>query len=296
MYDRILVPLDGSSLSGQTLPYVRMLGAALKAPVELLRVYEPEPVHYYPDVSHFQERAKAAEQHRSEASRSLDSASETLKTAGIAVTANFLDAHSVPGQVPRDRPESPVHPIIEVAQEQANTLVIICTHGRSGVGRWVMGSVTDKILHAITTPLFIVRGREQGTAQTEAKLESIIVPLDGSEIAERILPHAVSISKALGVPMRLVSVIPSDQSHAHEEDHLRQQGERLVAEGAHSVEPYVVHGEAAHAIVELTHEFPDALVAMTSHGRSGVGRWVMGSVSDRVVRYAAGPVLVTRAE
>ena len=296
MYDRILVPLDGSSLSGQTLPYVRMLGAALKAPVELLRVYEPEPVYYYPDVSHFQERAKAAEQHRSEASRSLDSASETLKAAGISVTANFLDAHSVPGQVPRDRPESPVHHIIEVAQEQANTLVVICTHGRSGVGRWVMGSVTDKILHAITTPLFIVRGREQGTAKIEAKLESIIVPLDGSEIAERILPHAVSISKALGIPICLVSVIPSDQSHAHEEDHLRQQGERLVAEGAHSVEPRVVHGEAAHAIVELTHEFPDALVAMTTHGRSGVGRWVLGSVSDRVVRYAAGPVLVTRAE
>ena len=295
MYDRILVPLDGSPMSGQAVPYVRILGAALKSPVELLCVYEPEPVYYYPEPANFQERAQAAEQHREEAAHSLDPASETLKAAGISVTVNFLEPHSGAGQVPRDPPGDPIHHIIEVAQNNPNTLVVMCTHGRSGMGRWVMGSVTDKVLHAITTPLFIVRGKEEGTAQTETKLESIIVPLDGSEIAEHILPHAVSISKALAIPIRLVSVIPSDQSHAHEEDHLRQQGERLVADGAHSTVPRVAHGEAAHAIVELTNEFPDALVAMTTHGRSGVGRWVMGSVTDRVVRYAAGPVLVTRA-
>ena len=295
MYDRILVPLDGSPLSGQAVLYVRILGAALKSPVELLRVYEPDPVYYYPEPAHYQERAEASEEHRREASHSLDSAAETLKAAGISVSTNFLDPHSVPGRVPHDVPESPVHHIIEVAQAQANTLVMMGTHGRSGMGRWVIGSVTDKVLHAIDTPLLIVRCKEEPSAPVDAKLESIIVPLDGSEIAERILPHAVSISKALAIPIRLISVIPSDQSHAHEEDHLRQQGERLVAQGAHSAIPRVTHGEAAHAIVELTNEFANAFVAMTSHGRSGVGRWVMGSVTDRVVRYAAGPVLVTRA-
>ena len=64
MYDRILVPLDGSPMSAQTLPYVRILGAALKSPVELLRVYEPEAVYYYPDPAHYQERAQLANQHR----------------------------------------------------------------------------------------------------------------------------------------------------------------------------------------------------------------------------------------
>ena len=295
MYDRILVPLDGSPLSGQTVPYVRILGAALKSPVELLRVYEPEPVYYQPDIAHWQERVQAAEQHREEASHALDSVSETLKAVGISVTANFLEPHSGAGQVPRDPPGDPIHHIIEVAEKQANTLVVMCTHGRSGMGRWVMGSVTDKVLHAITNPLFIVRAKPEGSAPAEAKLESIIVPVDGSAIAERIFPHAVNLSKALSIPIRLVSVIPSEESHAHEEDHLRQLGERLVADGAHSSVSHVSHGDAASAIVELTNEFPDALVAMTTHGRSGVGRWVMGSVTDRVVRYAAGPVLVTRA-
>ena len=295
MYDRILVPLDGSPLSGLTVPYVRILGAALKSPVELLRVYEPEPVYYYPEPAHFQERAQAAQQHRQEATHYLDSVSETLKAAGISVTANLLEPHSGEGQVPRDRPGDPVHHIIEVAENEANTLVVMCTHGRSGMGRWVMGSVTDKILHAIASPLFIVRGKPEESVPADAKLESIIVPMDGSEIAERILPHAVNLSKALAIPIRLVSVIPSEQSHAHEEEHLGQMGERLIADGAHSSVPRVTHGDPANAIVELTNEFPDALVAMTTHGRSGVGRWVMGSVTDRVVRYAAGPVLVTRA-
>lgn len=158
-----------------------------------------------------------------------------------------------------------------------------------------MGSVTDKILHAISNPLLIVRGKADETAPATAKFESIIVPLDGSELAERVLPHAVNLSKALSIPIRLISVIPSDQSHAHEEDHLSRLGERLVSEGAHSAVVKVAHGDPAHAIVDMTSEFPDALVAMTTHGRSGVGRWVMGSVTDRVVRYAAGPVLVCRA-
>ena len=58
----------------------------------------------------------------------------------------------------------------EVAHEVVNTLVVICTHGRSGMGRWVMGSVTDKIFHAVTSPLFVVRGREEGGVAVEAKL------------------------------------------------------------------------------------------------------------------------------
>ena len=99
--------------------------------------------------------------------------------------------------------------------------------------------MADKILHAIDTPLLIVRGRENVASPGEAKLESVIVPLDGSEVAERALFHAVGISGALGIPIHPVSVIPSTESHAHEEDQLRQQGERLVADGAHSVEPRV---------------------------------------------------------
>lgn len=88
----------------------------------------------------------------------MDPASEALKTAGINVTANFLEPHSSAGEVPRDRPVGdPVHHIIEIAQEKANTLVVMCTHGRSGMGRWVMGSVTDRVLRYGAGPVLVTR-------------------------------------------------------------------------------------------------------------------------------------------
>lgn len=157
MYDRILVPLDGSPLSEQTLPYVRMLAKALNSPVELLFVYEPEPVFYYPDVAHWQERAQEFHQHREDASHYLDRAAETLKAAGLGVTTNFLEPHSGGSQVPRNPVGDPVHHIIEIAQNQPNTLVVMCTHGRSGVGRWVMGSVADRVVRYAAGPVLVNR-------------------------------------------------------------------------------------------------------------------------------------------
>ena len=168
------------------------------------------------------------------------------------------------------------------------------THGRSGIGRWVMGSVTDKVLHATTNPLMIVRCKEE-SASGDAKLDAIILPWDGSAVAEQVWPHAVALSKALGVKLHLVTIIPPDRSHAMEEDHLRRMGDRLVQDGAHSYDTSLHHGDPGNAIVEMTHEFPGALVAMSTHGHSGVGRWVLGSVADKVARHAAGPVLVTCA-
>ncbi len=76
---------------------------------------------------------------------------------------------------------------------------------------------------------------------------------------------------------------------------MRRVGDTLVQDGAHFYDTSLVHGDPAQAIVDMTQQFPQSIVAMTTHGRSGVGRWVMGSVTDRVVRYSAGPVLVTRA-
>ncbi len=93
--------------------------------------------------------------------------------------------------------------------------------------------------------------------------------------------------------LRLASVIATDRSHALEEDFLNRLGEKLVKEGANSFEAHILHGDPAHAIVDMAHEFPDALITLTTHGHSGVGRWIMGSVTDRVVRHSHSPVLVS---
>jgi nucleotide-binding universal stress UspA family protein len=142
----------------------------------------------------------------------------------------------------------------------------------------------------------------------------IIVPLDGSELAEQALPAAVAVAKALGLKTTLLRVTPSagdyfkymdyppanyedlskevDDDAAHYLDNINR---RLKLEGVARTEGRLIHGSAAFAITDFVKEFPNSLVAMTTHGRSGIGRWVMGSVADRLVRHSGGPVLVVRA-
>lgn len=225
---------------------------------------------------------------------SLDPISASLGDAGISVTTNVHAPRSLEGQEAH-KATTPAEHIVEFAGKGSNTLIVMCTHGRSGAGRWVMGSVTDKVLHATTNPILIVRSKPQESAPAAANIDSIILPWDGSEVAEEIWPHAIALSQGLGVKLHLVHTIPEDMSHALEEDHLQRMGERLLRDGAHSFDTSLLHGDPANAIVDMTHQYPNALVAMTTHGRSGIGRWVMGSVTDKVVRYSGGAVLVTRA-
>ena len=226
---------------------------------------------------------------------SLDPISASLGQAGISVTVTVHEPQSDEGHQHGHRTATPAEHIVEFGRKDQNTLIVMCTHGRSGAGRWVMGSVTDKVLHATTNPLLIIRSKPLENAPEAANIDRIILPWDGSEVAEEIWPHAIALSKGLGVKLHLVHTIPQDRSHALEEDHLQRMGERLVRDGAHSYDTSLLHGDPANAIVDMTHEYPDALVAMTTHGRTGVGRWVMGSVTDKVVRYSGGAVLVTRA-
>ena len=96
------------------------------------------------------------------------------------------------------------HIVLE-SEKDPDTLIVMSTHGRSGVGRWVMGSVTDRVLHAVKTPLIIIR-TEDNDAVLDGAMGHIIIPLDGSPLAEKILPHAVTLAKATEAKLRLVRV------------------------------------------------------------------------------------------
>ena len=106
-----------------------------------------------------------------------------------------------------DRRGKVEHIVLE-AEKDPDALIIMSTHGCSGVGRWVMGSVTDRVLHAVKTPLIIIR-TEDNDAVLDGAMGHIIVPLDGSPLAEKILPHAVALAKATEAKLRLVRVLGS---------------------------------------------------------------------------------------
>jgi nucleotide-binding universal stress UspA family protein len=205
--------------------------------------------------------------------------------------------------------------IVAEADKIAGTLIAMSTHGRSGVGRWLLGSVTDKVLHATESPMLIVRPRDGGKAPAEPRLKTVIVPLDGSSMAEQVLPYLTPLAKALGLTVTLVRVIPPEGLHfgfrgypvghyrniAIEEetpkfaaDYLHRVSDKLRSDGLASVQESVLRGYPAEVIVDLAKATTDNLVAMTTHGRSGMGRWALGSVADRMVRHSGDPVLVVR--
>ena len=93
--------------------------------------------------------------------------------------------------------------IVEKAARDKETLIGMATRGRSGIHRWLMGSVAEKVLRGATNPLLLVRGDEEGKSDGEATLKSIVVPLDGSKLAETVLPPAVDLAKKLSLEIVL---------------------------------------------------------------------------------------------
>ncbi len=181
--------------------------------------------------------------------------------------------------------------IVREAEREADTLVAMSTRGRSGITRWVLGSVADQVLHATKAPLLLLRSQDEETPPYEASLASVIVPLDGSFLAEQVLPHAVTLAQALRLSVTLVRV-SSHQEEAEARDYLREVGGKLNQQGATSVKELVLNGHAGTAIVDIARDIPNSLVTMTTHGHSGIGRWILGSVTDQVVRLSGSPVLV----
>jgi len=133
-------------------------------------------------------------------------------------------------------------------------------------------------------------------------------------VAEQVVPHVVNLAKGLGLRVILVSVtFPTEDAYramgypvtpygdlswqvdAQAEGYFQQIRENLHQQGVSQVEEKLLHGHPAGAIVDLARKTPSSLIAMATHGRSGVGRWVLGSVTDRVIRHSGGPILVIRA-
>lgn len=293
MYANIMVPLDGSQLSERVLPYVRCLARALKVAVELVQIVDPEVVTVFSDPQH---------------GRYFDVVGSTLRGNSMnyleRVAGSFPDPSTV---ICTAEIGNPAEVIAERAAAHPGTLIAMSTHGRSGLQRWFLGSVADKVLHGCVNPLLLVRtagGRRGG----EAPLKTVLVPLDGSRLAESSLPHVAEVAKKMKLKVVLVRVYdPLAQGHMpyferikekmREEAkvYLEEKVQQLKSKGLDEVSYLLSKGRAAGEIVNIARATPDNLVAMSTHCRSGIGRWVLGSVTDRVVRRSGDPVLVIRA-
>ena len=299
MYSKILVPLDGSQTAEKALPYARYLASKFKVPVELLAVVDIAEV-----ASHMaSEKARFLDTIIDDAVRRL-----TSYLGGVATTFAGTDVRC---WVEKGKAEDT---IIEKAATDKAMLITMATHGRSGLNRFLLGSVAEKVLRGMVNPLLLIRTTEEATSEGEAMLKAIIVPLDGSELAEGVLPLAAGMAKKLDLEIELFRTyhIPYNVYGGEEgfyagnyeemlagvRDEAAQYLDKKAAElknlGIAKVTCVTKEGLAADEIILLGQKTPDNLIAMSSHGRSGVKRWVLGSVAEAVVRHCGDPVLITR--
>jgi nucleotide-binding universal stress UspA family protein len=289
MYSKILIPLDGSKVAEAVVPYARVLARQLSIPVDLLYVNDPkEPPAFAPFM---------ANQYLTRIGASLGgTVGSIVETGHIAAT------------------------IVKVAAAQPEMLIAMATHGYSGAKRWLLGSVAEKVLRAAANDLLLVHPAN-GEPRPEAKLTTVLVPLDGSKLAETVLPTVSELALRLSLQVELVRVTrriysappeaflpvfganaPNlkklwEEAHAEANEYLIDKAEQLRRQGLRQVESVVLESGsdgAAAAIVDLVNKTADSCVAMCTIGESAIGNWPLGSVTERVVRYTTAPVLVLR--
>ena len=193
--------------------------------------------------------------------------------------------------------------IIDVAASQQVDLISMSTHGYSGLTRWVLGSVTEKVLRSAPCPVLAVR--------VARRPQKILITLDGSELSEGALEPGLSLAQGLGAAVILLRVVPQltlPASNADERDLNQQQQHELIEEAetylqARSVsyarsgvaiKTEVSIGPAAEKILEYIEVFGVDLIVMATHGRTGLRRWVYGSVTAKVLRGVSCSMLVIR--
>ena len=299
MYTRILVPLDGSAMAEAVLPYAEAFAAGFKTSVELISVIDigAMTTHFAPDKVHHLDTIIAAEEKK---------CASYLKNVAKVFSRFPTECRIVRGH--------PAETILETTSKDRDTLIAMATHGRSGAKRWLLGSVAEKVLRGTINPLFLVRAAA-AKASPQRILNSIVVPLDGSSLAEQILPTVANWAHALDVEVTLIRAfefpasayygseddIPDydafrEQARKEAADYLKEKADSLIGEGVRTVSTRTIEAPAADEIISYAQTAPRAVIAMSTHGRSGVRRWILGSVTEKVVRHGDDPVLVLRGE
>lgn len=295
MYRRMLVPLDGSELSEVVFPYARELAAGFGLDVILLHVHSPAARgtrHVYQAYVNYQTEVMK---------RQL---AEVVKRIGVSDEDKKLVVH---GEVVEGYP---AEEILRYADEKEIDFILMATHGYSGVKRWALGSVAEKVLHVSKVPIWLVRASvpEQTTTDTWSS-RMILVPLDGSELAEEVLPHAEAIAKQRGaelIEIVLLRVIEPPITGDHyfrnvpvtkEEvcQYLDKIEQRLKQAGL-KVRSEILEGEPAEQIISYAGKNPANLIVMSTHARSGIGRWFYGSVTATVLHRASSPIFLVRPD
>jgi nucleotide-binding universal stress UspA family protein len=271
MLKKVVVGLDGSERSERSLPWVRLL--ARNAQVVLVRAVEPV---YALDVyanAIAQDLYKDAEGYLAKKAKELSPAPKTVARLG-------------PGALT----------LLDIAAEEKADLIAITTHGGSQLGRRMFGGTAEKLIHGSEIPLLIVPAAREA-APPKGKISRIVVPLDGSDLSEMILPFAREVARQEDAELILTHVITGPEEmrkrFAAIESHFREATRRLQLDWGKA--SYEIHyGRALEEIQHAVARTQADLVIMSAHGYGGMKRMLFGSVASAFLASSETPVMVAK--
>jgi nucleotide-binding universal stress UspA family protein len=287
-FEKILVPLDGSELAEKALPYAKAIAKLKKSDVVLFAV-----------------SITNAGGRRDRLLKSyLDVNAKALESAGIRVSTSVAY-----GEVAEE--------IAKYTENNGVNLIIISSHGYSGIKRWMLGSVAQKVLYSTLCPSLLIKSKS--SPPSEVEFSKILVPLDCSPFSEITLPYVEELVKGTNSEILLTEVsqppvVPSYGSRPINPEwekyrntlwlELQQQSAEyldkikvdLIKRGSktRTVIAKAEDGKVAQCIIQVAQDEKASLIAITTHGRSGISRWVYGSVTNRLVEESPQPVLLIR--
>jgi nucleotide-binding universal stress UspA family protein len=277
MFQQIMVPLDGSELAERALPCAERLGAATGATLHLVHVVELAPPltwpfapAYVPANVHDDLVARETQQ----ATEYLDKMRERVAASGVHVRTEQMIGYAAAT-------------LLDYERDTGIDLVVMCSHGRTGLARFALGSVAEHLLRHGTAPVLLVR-----PFGDPVSLEHAVVPLDGSERAEKALQVVDQLARSVVHEVTLLRVIGAAEEGPEAERYLEEVAGRLTQEPL-ACWRRVAQGDPAGTILDVAGT--DKLVVLATRGRSGLMRWALGSVADRVAHGSAAAVLLVRA-
>lgn len=283
MIGTVIVPLDGSELAAQVLPFARAIAEKSDVPLQLVWVLAEDGP------------ASAKE----EAQTYLRQQAQAI---GDRARINI-------------RMGQPGEQIVKAAEEADDPLIVMATHGRSGFKRLFSGSVAEHVVSESGAPVFLIRHETKG--RQEGLVHTIAVPLDGSVYGEAALPYAKELARDFDAELLLVRVAETSQVYgmmtpepvgAASAEAINEVIEQLVSETREylettaaalrqegfNVRTEALEGFPADQLMALEREVAVNVIVMATHGRSGLGRLVFGSVAERILKNGTTPILMIK--
>ena len=278
IYKKVLVPLDGSPLAEVAMPYAEEVAGKMGCDIVLLTVLpSEEPEEYQNNHKYFKEMVDTT---RRQVEKYLkDKGNNDIKIGTVTRVGN------------------PAEGILDYVDKAYTCLIVMATHGRSGIGRWAVGSVADKVVRATTRqPLLLIRAKgAHPDMRAKRILKKALVPLDGSMESEAVIPYLSEVAQSLQMELTLLRVIAKNNGTFAGADEYLQEWCRRFEEKGITTGYEVRVGSPAEIIIDLADELASDMVAMSTRGQTALNIWSLGSVAQKVLLGGNTPLLLVRS-